>query len=396
LLKRVVLRNYKSIAHCDVSLGPLTFFVGPNGAGKSNFIDALCLLRDALLGTLDGAIVDRGGIDSVRRQSSEAPSSFEICVEFALTAEVTGRYAIEVDGLSNTEFGLRSEAGSVFDGGMRAQFRVEHGTSQGGSVTGLPTFFPTDRLALVAASADADLRLLYDAIAEMTFYQFDPKALQSPVVPRQARLLLSTGENIASVIGHLERNAPTQLSIIQEFLHFVVPSIQGVTRHTAGAVEWIEFRQAIEDGTDERTFQAVSMSDGTLRALGVLVALFQSNRDFSPSLVAIEEPETALHPAASAALRHALIHASKQTQVLVTSHSPDLLDTHDLGDENLRAVVWTDGKTHIGPIDHASRDVIRTRLFTPGELLRMDQLVPDELEANGSSANAPAAIGTAQ
>jgi ABC-type Mn2+/Zn2+ transport system ATPase subunit len=36
-LKRVVLRNYKSIAVCSVKLGPLTFLVGPNGAGKSNF-----------------------------------------------------------------------------------------------------------------------------------------------------------------------------------------------------------------------------------------------------------------------------------------------------------------------------------------------------------------------
>jgi len=36
-LTRVVLENYKSIAHCDVRLGPLNYLVGPNGAGKSNF-----------------------------------------------------------------------------------------------------------------------------------------------------------------------------------------------------------------------------------------------------------------------------------------------------------------------------------------------------------------------
>ncbi len=47
-LKRVVLKNYKSIAFCDVSLGPLVFLVGPNGAGKSNFVDALRFVGDGL------------------------------------------------------------------------------------------------------------------------------------------------------------------------------------------------------------------------------------------------------------------------------------------------------------------------------------------------------------
>jgi AAA15 family ATPase/GTPase len=40
-ISRIRLKNYKSIAECDVRLGPLTIFVGPNGTGKSNFLDAL-------------------------------------------------------------------------------------------------------------------------------------------------------------------------------------------------------------------------------------------------------------------------------------------------------------------------------------------------------------------
>ena len=48
LLRRVVLRNYKSYANCSVALGPLTFLVGPNGAGKSNFLDALRLVTESL------------------------------------------------------------------------------------------------------------------------------------------------------------------------------------------------------------------------------------------------------------------------------------------------------------------------------------------------------------
>lgn len=55
-LTRVVLQNYKSIAACDVQLGPLTFLIGPNGAGKSNFLDALRFVTDSLRTSLEHAL----------------------------------------------------------------------------------------------------------------------------------------------------------------------------------------------------------------------------------------------------------------------------------------------------------------------------------------------------
>lgn len=66
LLTRVVLRNYKSIAACDVSPAQLTFLVGPNGSGKSNFLDALRFVADAVRFSLDHALRDRGGRGTVR------------------------------------------------------------------------------------------------------------------------------------------------------------------------------------------------------------------------------------------------------------------------------------------------------------------------------------------
>ena len=81
-LKRVVLRNYKSIAVCSVKLGPLTFLVGPNGAGKSNFLDALRLVTESLDTSLEHALRERGGIEEVRRRSSGHPTHFGIRLEF--------------------------------------------------------------------------------------------------------------------------------------------------------------------------------------------------------------------------------------------------------------------------------------------------------------------------
>jgi hypothetical protein len=119
------------------------------------------------------------------------------------------------------------------------------------------------------------------------------------------------------------------------------------------------------------------MSDGTLRVFGALVALFQGVGDDSVRLVGIEEPETALHPAAFAALREALQRAAEKTQVLVTSHSPDLLDDSGLSPATLLAVVSEGGESRIAPIDAASRQMLEEHLFTTGELMRLNQLGPD-------------------
>jgi predicted ATPase len=99
--------------------------------------------------------------------------------------------------------------------------------------------------------------------------------------------------------------------------------------------------------------------------------------DYSPTLIGIEEPETALHPAASSALREVLVQAARHTQVLVTSHSPDLLDDNSINADTILAVVSEGGETKIAPLDAASRQMLREHLFSAGELLRMNQLAPD-------------------
>ena len=119
------------------------------------------------------------------------------------------------------------------------------------------------------------------------------------------------------------------------------------------------------------------MSDGTLRALGAIVAVTQLAGESTPvSLVGIEEPETALHPAAAGALMDAIQEAAVHTQVIVTSHSPDLLDQIDSADRIL-AVQSRQGDTAIGRLDDASLEAIKNHLYSPGELLRMDQLAID-------------------
>jgi predicted ATPase len=375
-LQRVVLRNYRSIGNCDVSLGPITYLVGVNGAGKSNFLDALHLVRDALKGSLDNALNERGGLNEVRRRSSGHPTHFGIRLEFVLPDGRQGRYAFKVGALKDRGYEIQTEECAIGGAGKGPFYRVERGTLRDSSEQAFPAM-TGDRLALVAASGLTAFRPVFDALAAMSFYNLNPKLMRELQKPQEGRLLKPAGENIASVIGHLERVDRSQMAVIEEYLQTVVPMVHGVERRQVSHMETLEFRQDMSGAKHPWRFLAQNMSDGTLRALGVLVALFQGNRDYSPSLVAIEEPETALHPAASGALREALMRASKSTQVIVTSHSPDLIDDPSIPSDAILSVVSEGGETLIAPLDEASRETMRQHLFSAGELLRLNQLAPD-------------------
>ena len=379
LLTRVLLRNYKSIAACDVSPAQLSFLVGPNGSGKSNFLDALRFVADALRFSIDHALRDRGGINEVRRRSGGHPTHFGIRVEFELE-EVQGHYAFTVGAKPHGGYTIqREECYSVQRSGGGAHFfRVEQGNIRKSTLYPPPAA-ASDRLYLVNVSGVGAFRSVYEALSSTGFYNLNPEAIRDLQSPDPGLLLRRDGSNIASVLSNLAKRSPSYKERIEDYLRQVVPGVVRVDRKPVGHKETLEFRQEIRGAQHPWRFYASGMSDGTLRAVGVLVALFQGAGDgkSSPRLVGIEEPEAALHPAAAGVLIDGLRDAGDHTQILVTSHSPDLLDNDEISADSIFAVVAEHGESHIGPLDQAGRSILRDHLYTAGELLRMDQLDPD-------------------
>jgi len=260
---------------------------------------------------------------------------------------------------------------------------IENGNLTAASFSPVPAI-PRDRLYLVNVSGFEAFRPVYDGLSEMGFYNLNPDRIRELQAPDPAALLNRDGSNLATVLAHLKTQSPERKCRIEEYLAKVVPGVIGVDAKTIGPKETLEFRQDVKGAQHPWRFLAANMSDGTLRALGVLVALFQSSVNGNPSyrLVGIEEPEVALHPAAAGVLTDSLQDASTHNQVLVTSHSPDLLDDQSISDETIFAVVAEHGDTKIGRLDPAGRSALRDHLYTAGELLRMNQLRPDPAEAN--------------
>ena len=369
-LTRIALRNYKSIAACDVQPAQLSFLVGPNGSGKSNFLDALRFVADALRFSLDHALRDRGGVNEVRRRSGGHPNHFGIRLDYRLpTAD--GRYAFRVAAKPGGGYRVQREE-CVVVGKERGFYRVIDGAVVESSMSNPPACV-SDRLYLVNVSGVATFRPVYDVLSGMGFYNLNPGAIRELQAPDPGELLKRDGSNLASVLANLDAAHKTR---VEEYLAAITPGIAGVDARTLSTKLTLDFRQEVRGAKHPWRFLASNMSDGALRALGVLVALFQVHGD-ARRVIGIEEPESAVHPAAAGVLIDSLTDASEMAQIMVTSHSADLLDNREIPTACILAEVSEHGETRIGPLDEAGRAVLHEHLFTAGELLRLNQLQPD-------------------
>ena len=369
-VRRVRLRSYRSIVSCDVELPPLAFLVGPNGSGKSNFLDALGLVSDALrTGSLTQALRTRGGVGQVATRPYAAERTVLVAFDLDL-ADGSAGYFFEFTPRGSARL-IVDEFCTVnpADSASNRYFHVQRGRVTT-SEAALPDPGP-GRLYLTSAASQPVFEPVYDLLASMSFYDFSVSAIKAPQVPELGDRLSADGGNLASVLGRMRADKRLPDAIV-EYLGVITPGVVNVDSTDRDGFVTLSVTQ--ERGGKPVTFPAQSVSDGTLRALAVLTAGFQD----APGLVGIEEPETGIHPAAAAVLREALFEASANRQILLTSHSPELLDDPELPPETVIAVQAADGVTRLGPLDRAGRMALRERLFTAGELLRLDQLAPED------------------
>jgi|ERR1035438_7550962 predicted ATPase len=367
-LTRVVIRNYKSIAACGVPLQPLTFLIGPNGAGKSNFLDAIRFVADGLRTSLDHALRERGGIGEVRRRSGGHPTHFGMRLEFTLPDGSAGSYAFRIGAKPNGAFEVQNEECILHPPeALAGEVRFAVNAGEVSSTVAGPAAAP-DRLYLVSVAGFEEFRPAYDALSRMEFYNLNPERLKDLQLPDAGEVLARDGGNISAVLDRIAKRCPEVKTRIEAYLSKIAPGICGVDAVTIGPRETLQFRQEAAGAESPWRFFAANMSDGTLRALGALVAVFQSGD--SP-LVGVEEPETGLHPAAIAVLLEALIEASAARQVLIASHSPDFLDSPSLATGAILAVVAEMGSTYASPLDAVGVEALRKRLCTAGEFERL-------------------------
>lgn len=393
-ITRVRLENFRNIRFCSVDLHPLTILVGPNGAGKSNFLDAIQFVADALTMSLDHALDQRGSLWSLAGQ--DGPDSFFIGLDAVLPDGRAASYEIRLGANEFLAAWVEEEWAWIAPGAGEAEgasYRIQLGKVVETTLSGPMPAAMADRLYLVAASGIPDFRPLFDALTRMVIYNPDPHQIREPLSQGTGLLLDPDGENAARVLGALPkaRKQAIEARMAAIVAGFSKIEITSVRLQSYLMLEFHLFKEA--DG-QPLLILADAMSDGTLRALALLLAVFQGKEEEDPDrtaplLVGLEEPEAGLHPAATRVLLDAILEASTRRQILVTSHSTDLLDNPDIPADAIRSVVTDRTGTRIAPLDAAGRDALRDGLFTVGELLRLNQIAPDKTtqtsRANGEA-----------
>lgn len=380
-LTRVVLRNYKSIAACDVRLRALTHLVGANGAGKGNFLDALQFVADALSGSLEHALSIRHGLPSLLHRNESIAKFLSVRLEFQLSDTAQGHYAFSVWQDDDGGHQVADEECWLALNGEQHFFKPAAGCLLAGMRTHVRAL-DAGELALAACRDDVMFAGVLAALSGMQVYRLAPERMVRPHEHVACGRLSRLGENLASVLCQLEIDAPGIFADIQQYLHAMVRSTRGFECRLRDGMDELLFKQATAAMGMPRAFPAHSMSDGVLHALGLLTALMQGGAGHGPSLIGIEKPEAGLHPNAFAAMRDALDIAREHTQVIVTTHSPELLDDAKFDPEALLAVAFESGQTWIAPITEGVRHGIAEQQYLAGELQHLGQLTPDTREIN--------------
>lgn len=372
-ITRLRLKRFRSLLWADLSLTNPLFIVGKNGAGKSNFLKALDFISSCVSMPLESVIQMHGGLEAMRYRTSgrSRPGNFGMRLDFKLPSGDEGWYAFEIKAMTGYKFEVIKE--QCVAGG--------HSFSRTGSeivlsTAGITPSITPEALILPLLGGTPEFKPVKDLLGSIAVFSLEPRLIQELQEPDAGLSLKSDGSNLSSVLQNMKEPALKRLC---QLLGSVVPGVSEVTPLKHGKKLTLKFTQTWQgeqDRKEETSHEAFAMSDGTMRIMGILTAFLQNER---PKVIALEEPESTIHPEALATLLDQIRGFSSKAQIIVTTHSPDLLESKWIEADNLLVATWCKGVTQILPLGDNSRTTLQQHLMGAGEMMRTEGLQPKDL-----------------
>lgn len=336
IISKIELFNWKNFHRCEVGVQERCFVVGANAAGKSNFIDALRFLRDVAKqgGGLQTAVRVRGGITKIRCLAAREQSNVKLAIELSESdsRELCWHYELNFKhtggGIRENQVKIVSE--KVFSGREQRYVLDRSAETLGEDEETLKYTY------LEQPNANKDFRVIQQFLQNVEYLN---------VVPQMVRESASSsysgdkedyyGRNFLKRLALLNDNTRrSYFRKINEFLKLAVPQLEELSfvKDEIG-VPHLETRY-VHWRTRGSKQQEMQFSDGTLRLIGFLFALIDSN-----GVLLLEEPEINLHPGIVAQFPEfiAKIQRVKKggRQVFITTHSYDILSNEGIAPEEV-------------------------------------------------------------
>lgn len=369
MLQTLTVSNYRSLGkNVRIHFGELTVFVGTNGSGKSNVMDALRFVADSLSIGLSGAITTRQGIGSVRRWSGGHPYNVAFRLDLGLPSG-PAFYTFELSGSSVEEYRVKLEEAEIVYGGERVRFLVEEGEWKEGP-TGLRPPLDRQSLALQLVGGDERFQELVRSLQNIAVYTIFPDTLRAPQKYSPTKPMSRHGDNWVSILKDQPRE--TWKPELVAALRKLTGDTADIKVMSAAGFLVAQFQHESPEKEQKKWFNADQESDGTLRVAGIITALLQEP---PVPMIGVEEPELTVHPGAIPLLFDYLTQARRRSQVVVTTHSPVLLDL--VTPEDVRVVERREGETLVTGMTAGQRNLVNNGLMKLGEVMQTEGIQLD-------------------
>ena len=354
----ITIEGFKSIKSIEeLELRPINVLIGANGAGKSNVIGVFSFLNAMSLGGLRDYVMRAGGADKILHFGSKVTQYLKIGISFENEKR---EYNIVL---------APDDADRMFPSseGVRTSVKQEQITDES---------FSTD-YAIAGRSGEAGICSIRERsravihvrnhLLHWRLYHFHDTSASSPIKKTVAlnnnRFLRHDGSNLAAFLYYLREVHGRSYDMIRRTVQLVAPFFDDFFLEPLalnGDTIRLEWRHLGSDGY----FDVSALSDGSLRFIALATLLLQP-RELRPSVILLDEPELGLHPSAITILASLIKQVSVETQIIVATQSPLLLDHFE--PEDVLVADRVEGATQFARLD-GEKLKIRLEDYSLGQL----------------------------